>query len=132
MIDTHTMSVNSVSGSACRKWAQYAAHKILDVALNTVNLFPSVCSRHRLWYVGILFYGQTFSSKSIYLLGGSFRWTLSDIQLQFHGAAKVVDILCLPHHAKDAKISQLSVAGSTSAFCLKAPRIFFELAGEND
>ena len=44
----------------------------------------------------------------------------------------MVDILCLSDRAKDAKISQLGVAGSTSAFCLEAPCIFFELAREND
>ena len=108
-------------------------YKNLDVfALNTVNLFPSVSSQQWLWYLGILFYRQTSSNESTYLLGGSFRWTLSDIQLQFHGPAKVEDILCLSHRAKDAKISQLGVAGSTSTFCLKPPCIFFELAGEND
>lgn len=52
----------------------------------------------------------------MYLLSSSYGRALGDIQLQFHGNAKMIDIFCLPNCEEHVEISQLRVEGSTSAY----------------
>ena len=85
----------------------------------------------RLCNLCVLLWGHTFLNKSIDLLSSGCGRALSDIQLQFHGTAKVEDIFCFPNCAKDVKISQLRIARSTASYRRKTPYVFFEMARED-
>ena len=86
----------------------------------------------RLCNLWVLLWGHTFSNESIDLLSSGCGGALGDTQLQFHRTAKVENIFCLPNRAKDVKISQLRIAGSTASYRRKTPYVFFEMTREDD